>query len=131
MHPWADIRRGIPFRLLQGDTLLGTLAVHEATQEWLVCAFDPAAAFAPIRPLFDTTSGIFADPLRQPVSGDAWAGLCAHLAARGVRVGTSHGATDRFFLHIDGQKAWLRFGAPGDSAQRTAINTAGHPPPCV
>src|SRR5690348_4633539 len=33
MDAWSDIRRGIPFRLLRGDTLLGTLAVHEAGPE--------------------------------------------------------------------------------------------------
>ena len=77
MDAWSDIRRGIPFRLLRGDTLLGTLAVHEAGPEWLVCAFDPTAAFAPIHPLFDTTSGTFADPpatLSAPSTGRT----CAH-----------------------------------------------------
>ncbi|MFN8536111.1 MAG: hypothetical protein U0232_01370 [Thermomicrobiales bacterium] len=105
MHPWSDIRRGIPFRLLQGETLLGTLAVHEAGREWLVCAFAPAVAFPTLGALFDTASGVFADPTQQPVGGAAWAGVRAALAAHGVRVGTGGGATDRFLLHIDGQKA--------------------------
>lgn len=120
MHPWSDIRRGIPFRLLQGDTLLGTLTVHEARQDWLVCAFDPAAPFASLRPIFNTTSGIFADPLRHPVGADAWAGVRAQLAARGVGIGTSQGTTGSFLLHVDGRKAWLRFDAPDDPAQYSA-----------
>ncbi len=129
MHPWSDIRRGIPFRLLQGETLLGTLAVHEAGREWLVCAFAPAVAFPTLGALFDTASGIFADPTQQPVGGAAWAGVRAALAAHGVLVGTSGGATDRFLLHIDGQKAWLRFDPPDDPARRAAAGIAGPPLP--
>jgi hypothetical protein len=122
MDAWSDIRRGIPFRLLRGDTLLGTLAVHEAGPEWLVCAFDPTAAFAPIHPLFDTTSGTFADPLRHPVRAEHWADLRARLAAHDVRIVTSGGPTGQFTLHIDGHKAWLHLGAadePGDSCVRS------------
>ena len=111
VDPWADIRRGIPFRLVQGGTLLGTLAVHEVRAGWLICACEPTAALAPLRALFDTTSGTFADPLHAPVSDDAWAAVRARLATHGVRVATSHGATGCFTLHLDGQKAWLRFGA--------------------
>ncbi len=122
MHPWSDIRRGIPFRLLQGDSLLGTLAVHEVRESWLICAFEPAAAFAPLRSLFDTTSGTFAEPQQSPVAAAAWAEVCAQLAARGVCVGTSRGTTDCFLLHIDGHKAWLRFGTPDDPAECAAAN---------
>ena len=125
----ADIRRGIPFRLLQGDIPLGTLAVHEIGREWLVCAFSATAAFTPLRSLFDTTSGRFADPPRLPAGDDAWALLRDLLAARDVRIGTCRGATYRFLLHIDGQKAWLRFGVPGDPAPRPVPPPTGYSPP--
>jgi hypothetical protein len=131
MHPWSDIRHGIPFRLLQGETLLGTLAVHEVGQEWLVCAFAPDTAFASLCSLFDTASGAFADPPREPVSGAAWTVQRARLSERGLRVATSQGVTDCFLLHIDGKKAWLRFGAPDDLAQRAIAENAGSPPPCA
>ncbi len=41
------------FQLLQGETILATLRWYETDQPWFCCRFEPTAAFADVKPLFD------------------------------------------------------------------------------
>ncbi|AGZ45546.1 hypothetical protein [Actinoplanes friuliensis] len=86
------------------DTLLGELRVHERDWPWVHAKFEPAPAFAPLRPLFDEEARLVeADG---PV--EVWEAVYDRVRAA-VRLADPDGVCPaEFILHVEGDDAWWR-----------------------
>ena len=95
------------YRLVRGDTLLGTVT-HHATQDdfpWHGGVFEPTPDFDSVRPLFDEELRLLnADQM------DEWGVVLEQIERPGLRLEPLHGGSPvtEFLIHIDGAKTWWR-----------------------
>ncbi|MBI3244841.1 MAG: hypothetical protein HYZ49_21390 [Chloroflexi bacterium] len=92
--------------LKRKDSLLGRLEVYDLDFPWVMCLFVPTAAFEDVHPLF-----VEELRLMNIEDWDAWEGIYEQIEALGLcLVNTnSRNSIDKFLLHIEGDKAWLRY----------------------
>ena len=95
------------WRLMQGETWLGTLTLERVNQPCFMTTFEPTDAFEATRPLFD-------EELRLAEAEDAdWESVepaYERIRNLGLRLQPLHGGDDitDFLLHIRGHEAWFR-----------------------
>jgi len=99
------------WRLVQGETLLGTLAAKDVDQPFYRTTFEPTSAFEPLRPLFDEELRLMdaIDPDREDWT--AWGAAYSRIERLGLRLEPLDGGDPitEFLLHVSGRDAWFRY----------------------
>lgn len=96
------------WRLMRGETLLGTLSLDGVNQPFFMTTFEPTDEFGAIRPLFD-------EELRLAEAEDAdWESVepaYERIRSLDLRLAPLDGGEDitDFLLHIRGDEAWFRY----------------------
>ncbi|WP_329458357.1 hypothetical protein [Streptomyces sp. NBC_01497] len=91
------------WRIMRGDTLVGTIAVQEGDFPWLRGRFTAGPAFAPFEPWFgESLAALEAEDFER------FNDVCDRIARTLTLVAPSGPVAD-FLLHIDGEAAWFRW----------------------
>jgi hypothetical protein len=92
--------------LYRGGVRLGKLTLTDTDQPWYNGRFDPAPAFADVKPLFDELNALLdADRFDDPRTEE----LYEAIAAPGLRLVWEDGTVaDEMLIHIDGDQVHWR-----------------------
>ena len=95
-----------PLELKRGEMVLGTLRPYDMDDPWLLCKFEPTAAFAEIAPLFLQELAVIQD-----ADNTKWINAYSEIEQLGLRlVPVDNGEEiSEFLLHIDDNEAWFRY----------------------
>jgi hypothetical protein len=96
------------WHLMRGRALLATLTEENVDQPWIICRFEPTAAFEEVRPLLERLVALVDSPT---FDADAWEATRLELKEQGVVLRAAEGTPTLvdFGLDLRGSEAWLRY----------------------